>query len=173
MLGIIGALIFGAVYAGAWMADEEREQVARKRAKETPNHPYYWDKNGKLRNAYTGRKYSTEDAKREIERKKKERADRWEKRYWGFVRREIYYDKMGKAWFDHSSKPILEIFNNYDDFKKYNDEMIQYYKDEGVDILSIYRFCRGLGGVTHFSNDDINNSINLQDCEVHYNFKEE
>lgn len=176
MFGMIGALIFGVVYAGAWMADEDREQTARREAKKTRNYPYYWDKNGKLRHADTGKKYGTADALREIERQKSEREERRkkeEKKYWGFIRRGIYYDKQGKGWFDWRTKPVLELFDNYEDYKKYNNEKIQYYKSEGIDIISIIDCCMGINHIKHFSDNDIENEIKCRECEVHYNFHKE
>ena len=170
MFGAIGAIIFGVVFAGSWMIADDREQAARENAKKRSNYPYYYDKNGKLRNAHTGRKYSTQDALNEIERKRKERLDRWEKRYWGFVKRKIYYDTDRKAWLDIFSGTELELFNNYEDYKKYRDEMFRYYKDKGIDELDIIRFCSGFGKISHFSNNDIDNEVNLNNCKkVNYN----
>ena len=166
MLGMIGALIFGVVYAGAWMADEDREQVARKRAKETPNYPYYWDKNGKLRNAYTGRKYSTEDARREIERKKNERENQYGEKYWGFRRYELDKYNLFK------DNPILELYDDYDDYCKSRAEMEKKYNEKGVDFLYMEKMCDGFKINHRYSNRDIESEKSFG-AIPHYNFKEE
>ena len=84
MLGMIGALIFGVVYAGAWMADENKEQRSRIQAKNN-NSKYYFDKNGIMRHIKGGRKYTVQEIsdtfnnKEELERKKQF----YKKEYWG------------------------------------------------------------------------------------------
>lgn len=60
MLGILGALGFGAVAAGAWIDADQTEQQGRQSSKEH-GHEFYFDKNGKMRHVDNGKKYTPEE----------------------------------------------------------------------------------------------------------------
>lgn len=67
MLGILGTLLFGAVYTGAWMSEEQKEQERYKKAKENGD-SIYIDKHNNLRNTSTRKRYSTEDSRNQLKR---------------------------------------------------------------------------------------------------------
>lgn len=57
MVGILGAIVFGAVCAGAWVYDSNKESKRRANSK-ADGCPFYIDKNGRLRHTRTGKKYT-------------------------------------------------------------------------------------------------------------------
>lgn len=60
MLGMVGVLIYGLVYGGAWADDHEKENTNRADSM-TIGMNYYFDKNGVMRHTMNGKKYTTQE----------------------------------------------------------------------------------------------------------------
>lgn len=163
MLGLIGAVVFGAVFAGSWMIAEDRERTSRENSKKSGN-SLYIDKNGRFRHTDTGKKYSTEDAIKNIEKFNREREERRKQltechvpKYWGFKRcdvikskNEIIIDSFGIF---SEKKPIIELFDNYDDCKRAYEILREEYLVKGVSSYDIFEY----NPLEHYCDNDINN----------------
>lgn len=176
MLGVIGALIFGAVYAGAWMADEDREQAARREAKKTRNYPYYWDKNGKLRHADTGRKYSTADALREIERQKREREEKRKKEEEEKKEWERLHVKKHCCVFCYNDDPEGKIFGKSQE----GIGKIEVFKtwEDAIDYIKSCYIAAGNNDYEYrtpdlYTKSRLNELEKNKYIEVHYNYERE
>lgn len=176
MLGFIGAALFGIVFTGAWMSAEDDEQKAREEAKKRGNYPYYYDKNRKLRNAYTGKKYSTQDALREIERKRKERdlkneeekrkREEYEKYHRYKYTAVIHYNNSKGGEIFGSSKALvgkIELFKTYREALDYIENCYKKANDLNIYLPKIKPFGVSLLDVEELS----------EYCEIHYNFEKE
>lgn len=64
MLGILGILIFGGVFTGAWVSAEQSERKNKINSKHYSN-DIYIDKWGNRRHGKTGKKYTSEESKRD------------------------------------------------------------------------------------------------------------
>lgn len=174
MLGLIGAVVFGAVFAGSWMIAEGDEQKSREDSKRSGK-SLYIDKNGKFRHTDTGKRYTTEDAIRNIKKFNKEYEDRRREyedslriKYWGFKRcsvvkenREIFLNKTGVM----GDKPVLEIYSNYDDCEVAFNILKQEYLDAGVEIMEIVKY----GWMESLREADVQ-FYQKQGYPIHYNF---
>ena len=65
MLGILGTLIFGITYTGAWINENQKEEKRYGIAKENKN-KLYVDKHNSLRHTDTRKRYNTDDSHKEI-----------------------------------------------------------------------------------------------------------
>ncbi len=60
MLGLLGALAFGAIFTGAWISAEQTESKSRQSSQQN-GHSFYVDKNGRMRHTGSGRKFTPEE----------------------------------------------------------------------------------------------------------------
>lgn len=171
MIGAIGAILFGAVFAGSWIVAEDREQSVRKNGGK-----YYFDKNRNLRYSDTGKKYTTEDALNAIYRERQIRENKEEKRrkkYWGFLKFEVAdVGKNGKSYMilDYGTithvNPTVELFDNYKDCLEAYNKQKEIYRKLGVDEHNIFIKMK----CEEFSEDDILSHKKIDKREIHYNF---
>lgn len=176
MIGAIGAILFGAVFAGSWMVAEDREQKSKEVARETKNKLYY-DKNRRLRNVQTGKKATDEEIHEYFfggyEKRRREFKDTYDLNYWGFRRFEIINIKTEygttKNVLNFINKPVLEVFDNYNVFKNEYDKMKNYYIANDISALEIHKSCDGINGNNKLSKSNIDGE-KIWGCKIHYNF---
>lgn len=180
MFGIIGTLVFGAMFAGAWISAESTEQNMKKNAQDK-NLKLYHDKNGKLRNAKTGRRATQEEIHEwlfgAMEREEKRIKEGTELKYWGFYRWKTCYvqDKYGHYVKSLGDDFVLEIFDNHDDcqeeFLKADEEWKSDLDPTVWEDLRIMRDYWKYGQWKQYSEWDI--QFIKKYHEVHYNFEKE
>lgn len=137
MFGGLLVLLTGAYWTKEWCKDEQVEQQARKSSKEH-NLPYYFDKYGRVRNTYTGRKMSgrelyemkmAEDKRRAEEAHKymQEKAlERMRKDYDMFV---VFKDKITFEEYVALRSPAI-FFEKYEKFAEIKKNVPQERIDE-------------------------------------------
>lgn len=176
MLGLIGAVVFGAVFAGSWMIAEGDEQKSREDSKRSGK-SLYIDKNGKFRHTDTGKRYTTEDAIRNIKKFNKEYEDRrnqFKPKYWGFERFEVAEirgkDGNIKKVLDNCNftgiAPTIELFDSHEECVRAFDIQRETYEKLGVDGYNLVIEFR----LNKYSEIDIKCLINVDKKNVHYNF---
>lgn len=135
MLGLLGAILFGTVYTGAWLHEDEKEGRHRKNSREN-GIPFYYDKFGNMRHVGSGIKYTIDEIEAYFHRGDQQKKDLNERRYYLVICSFKYH-----------------VFNSYNDalqFIELSREKGEFPNDKPLAMSKKFIIERGIKYIYHF-----------------------
>ena len=151
MLGILGAIAFGVVAAGAWASASATESKHRQNSRAN-HYDFYFDKNGRMRHTSTGLRYTPEEVSRAFHPVSlQDRLNEYDRKCAEFKRPQFYCTQVHSV--DHfflTKEEALEFVENYNKDMEYDFQKIKV-EDHLYSRFSVS--VRGSFGVCHFDYD--------------------
>ena len=142
MLGLLGAAVFGVIFAGAWISADQTEQKSRESSRNS-GRSFYYDKNGRMRHTGSGRKFTPQEI-REFNRidypcpyavKMKEAKKKKFYKVWCNLKDHWFLTKEeADKFYEENNKP--ENIIKYDDNQRYSKLDVGFYSEYGA----VYHF---------------------------------